>query len=149
MENILDGTDLILSVNDGALAFSTGCKITTSAETGERMTKEASGASISADGLVCTDADSGAPTYDQLKDLMLSGTPVTASYNIREAGQRTGKTTGGYKGKYIITSLDLDGQAGDDAKYTVQLENYGKVEKQTNGLQSGASSVSEHSEQLS
>lgn len=29
MENILDGTDLILSVNDGALAFSTGCKITT------------------------------------------------------------------------------------------------------------------------
>ena len=82
----------------------------------------------------------------QLKDLMLSGTPVTASYNIREAGQRTGKTTGGYKGKYIITSLDLDGQAGDDAKYTVQLENYGKVEKQTDGLQSGASSVTEHSE---
>ena len=77
---------------------------------------------------------------------MLSGTPVTASYNIREAGQRTGKTAGGYKGKYIITSLDLDGQAGDDAKYTVQLENYGKVEKQTNGLQSGASSVTEHSE---
>lgn len=161
MEKILDGTDLILSVNDGALAFSTGCKITTSAETGERMTKEASGAkwkekyvksfseSISADGLVCTDAESGAPTYDQLKDLMLSGTPVTASYNIREAGQRTGKTTGGYKGKYIITSLDLDGQAGDDAKYTVQLENYGKVEKQTNGLQSGASSVAEHSGQLS
>lgn len=139
MENILDGTDLILSVNDGALAFSTGCKITTSAETGERMTKEAAGAkwkekyvksfseSISADGLVCTDADSGAPTYDQLKDLMLSGTPVTASYNIREAGQRTGKTAGG------------------DAKYTVQLENYGKVEKQTNGLQSGASSATGHS----
>ena len=77
---------------------------------------------------------------------MLSGTPVTASYNIREAGQRTGKVAGGYKGKYIITSLDLDGQAGDDAKYTVQLENYGKVEKQTDGLQSGASSVTEHSE---
>lgn len=160
MENILDGTDLILSVNDGALAFSTGCKITTSAETGERMTKEAAGAkwkekyvksfseSISADGLVCTDADTGAPTYDQLKDLMLSSTPVTCSYNIREAGTRTGKTAGGYKGKYIITSLDLDGQAGDDAKYTVQLENYGKVEKQTDGLQAGASSATGHSEEL-
>lgn len=34
MEHILDGTDLILSVGGGALAFSTGCKITTQTETG-------------------------------------------------------------------------------------------------------------------
>lgn len=27
--------------------------------------------------------------------------------------------------------LELDGQAGDDAKYSVQLENCGKVEKLT------------------
>ena len=38
---VLDGTDLILSVGGKALAFSTGCKISTSAETGERVTKEA------------------------------------------------------------------------------------------------------------
>lgn len=148
MENILDGTDLILSVGGGALAFSTGCKITTSTETGERTTKEATtngkwkqkyvkffSESISADNLVCTDGTSDAPTYDQLKDLMLAGKPVEASYNVRNGSERTGKTSGGYKGKYIITSLDLDGQAGDDAKCSVQLENYGAVEKVDNGLQ--------------
>jgi predicted secreted protein len=148
MENVLDGTDLILSVGGGALAFSTGCKITTSTETGERTTKEATtngkwkqkyvkffSESISADNLVCTDGTSDAPTYDQLKDLMLAGKPVEASYNVRNGSERTGKTTGGYKGKYIITSLDLDGQAGDDAKCSVQLENYGAVEKVDNGLQ--------------
>ena len=148
MENVLDGTDLILSVGGGALAFSTGCKITTSTETGERTTKEATtngkwkqkyvkffSESISADNLVCTDGTSDAPTYDQLKDLMLAGKPVEASYNVRNGSERTGKTTGGYKGKYIITSLDLDGQAGDDAKCSIQMENYGAVEKVDNGLQ--------------
>ena len=58
---------------------------------------------------------------------------------LREAGQRTGKSTGGYKGKYIITSLDLDGQAGDDAKYSIQLENCGAVTKQATGLSGTAS----------
>ena len=42
MGNVLDGTDLILSVGGKALGYSTGCKITTSTETGERVTKEAS-----------------------------------------------------------------------------------------------------------
>ena len=146
MAKILDGTDLILSVGGSALAYSTGCKITTQAETGERVTKEATSGkwkekfvksyseSISADGLTCVDADSGAPTYDALKELMLKGEPVEASYSVRNGDSREGKTTGGYKGKYIITSLDLDGQAGDDSKYTLQMENYGKVEKQGTAL---------------
>jgi len=34
--------------------------------------------------------------------------------------------------------LDLDAQAGDDSKYSIQLENCGKVEKQTTGLQTTA-----------
>lgn len=159
MGNILDGTDLILSVNGGALAFSTGCKITTSTETGERVTKEAAAGkwkekyvksfseSISADGVVCVDAAKDAPTYDTLKDLQIAGTPVDVSYNVREPGKRTGKTAGGYKGKFIITSLDLDGQAGDDAKYSIQLENCGKVEKQTTGLQNGTVTQSASSQQ--
>ena len=147
MENILDGTDLILSVNGGALAFSTGCKITTSTETGERVTKEAAAGkwkekyvksfseSISADGVVCVDAAKDAPTYDTLKDLQIAGTAVDVTYNVREPGKRTGKTAGGYKGKFIITSLDLDGQAGDDAKYSIQLENCGKVAQSASSQQ--------------
>lgn len=143
---VLDGTDLILSVDGKALGFSTGCKITTTTETGERVTKEAAtgkwkekyvksfSESISADGCVLTDGAAGTPTYDQLKDLQIAGKAIDASYNVREGSSREGKTAGGYKGKYIITSLDLDAQAGDDAKYSVQLENCGAVEKQDSGL---------------
>lgn len=146
MSTVLDGTDLILSVGGNALGFSTGCKITTQTETGERVTKEAASGkwkekyvksfseSISADGVVLTDGTDDTPTYDQLKDLQLAGKPIEASYNVRDAGKRTGKAAGGYKGQYIITSLDLDAQAGDDAKYSIQLENCGVVAKQTTGL---------------
>lgn len=159
MEHILDGTDLILSVGGGALAFSTGCKITTQTETGERITKEAASGkwkekyvksfseSISADGVVCVDAAKDAPTYDTLKDMQIAGTAVDVTYNVREPGKRTGKTAGGYKGKFIITSLDLDAQAGDDAKYSIQLENCGKVEKLTTGLQDGTVTQSTSSQQ--
>lgn len=147
-KSVLDGTDLILSMGGAALGFSTGCKVSTTTETGERVTKEASSGkwkekfvksfseSITADGCVLTDGDSEIPTYDQLKDMMLAGTPIEASYSLREGDKRTGKTEGGYKGKYIITSLELDGQAGDDAKYSVSLENSGKVEKIGTGLTS-------------
>lgn len=145
-KTVLDGTDLILSIGGVALAFSTGCKITTSAETGERVTKEAASGkwkekyvknfseSISADGVVIIDGGTEMPSYDQLKDAMMTGEPVEAAYNVREENSREGKTAGGYKGQYIITSLDLDGQAGDDAKLSINLENTGKVEKQSNGL---------------
>lgn len=145
-KSVLDGTDLILSVDGAALGFSTGCKVSTTAETGERITKEAASGkwkekfvksfseSISADGCILTDGDTEAPTYDQLKDLMLAGKPIEATYSLRDGDKRTGKTAGGYKGSYIITSLDGDAQAGDDGKYSVTLENSGLVEKIGNGL---------------
>lgn len=145
---VIDGTDLILSVGSKALGFSTGCKIDTSAETGERVTKEAASGkwkekfvktfseSISADGLVLNSGSATQPTYDALKDLMMKGEPVEASYNVRETDSREGKAAGGYSGKYIITSLSLDAQAGDDSKYSIQLENSGPVSKQGDGLQS-------------
>lgn len=149
-QSVLDGTDLILSAQGSALGFSTGCKVSTSAETGERVTKEASGGKwkesyiksfseqITADGLVLKDGTSEVPTYDQLKDAMLKGEPIDCAYNLRDGDKRTGKSAGGYKGKYLITALDLDGQAGDDAKYSITLQNSGAVEKQGSGLTEGA-----------
>lgn len=110
------------------------------------MTKEASGGKwkesyiksfseqITADGVVLTDGTDEVPSYDQLKDAMLKGEPVEAAYNLREGDKRTGKATGGYKGKYLITSLDLDAQAGDDAKYSITLQNCGKVDKVGTGI---------------
>lgn len=144
-KSVLDGTDLILSIESKALGFSTGCKVNTTVEIGERVTKEASSGkwkekyvksfseNISADGCVLTDGDTETPTYDQLKDAMLKGEPVDAAYSLRDGDKRTGKTEGGYAGKYLITSLELDGQAGDDAKYSVQLENSGEIKKVESG----------------
>ena len=64
----------------------------------------------------------------------MKGEPVEAAYNLREGDKRTGKSTGGYKGKYLITALDLDAQAGDDAKYSITLQNCGKVDKVGTGI---------------
>ena len=142
--SVLDGTDLILSVGTEALGFSTGCKISTSAETGERVTKEAASGKwkekyvksfneqITAEG--CTLTNGTVPTYDKLKEYMLASKPIDGAYSVRDADKRTGKTTGGYKGKYLITSLELDGQAGDDAKYSVTLESCGEISKVGEGL---------------
>ena len=150
---VLDGTDLILSIGGKALGYSTGCKISTTAETGERVTKEAASGkwkekyvksyseTVSADGVTLTDGDSSKPTYDQLKEAMLKGEPIEGSYNVRDGNSREGKASGGYKGKYIITSLDLDAQAGDDAKYSMQMENCGPVTADAGGL--GAKTVEE------
>lgn len=145
-KSVLDGTDLILSVGGKALGFSTGCKVSTSAETGERVTKEASGGKwkesyiksfseqITADGVVLTDGTDDIPSYDQLKDAMLKGDPIDCAYNLRDGDKRTGKDSGGYAGRYLITSLDLDGQAGDDAKYSLTLQNCGAITKNQSGL---------------
>lgn len=144
--SVLDGTDLILSVNNAALGFSTSCKVSTSVELGQRITKETSSGKwpekyvksfsekITADGCVLKNGDTNVPTYDELKELMLAETPIEAMYSLRDGNKRTGKTAGGYKGKFLITSLDLDGPGGDDAKYSVGLESSGKVEKIGNGL---------------
>lgn len=144
--SVLDGTNLILSVADKALGFSTGCKIDTTVETGERITKEATSSKwkevyvksfseqITADGCILTDGDSDMPTYDQLKDLMLDGKPIKARYSLRDGDKRTGKTASGYEGYYVITNLSADGQAGDDGKYSITLRNSGTIKKVGTGL---------------
>lgn len=132
---VLDGTDLLLSVGGKALGYSTSCKISTSTETGERITKEAAMArwkeayvksfseTITADGLVLTNSDAEKPTYKELKALQLAGEPIIAAYY-----QRTSE--GGsiaYNGNFIITKLDIDATAGEDAKYSIELQNSGAI----------------------
>ena len=132
-----DGTDLILGfvIDDTFLPFghSTGCKISDSSETGERVTKEASSGkwkekyikslaeSIQADGFVYDGDDAaqkvGLPT---LKEAWLAAKPVKARYAYRGEEQ-----TKYYE--YVITSLENDGQAGDDEKYSITLENSGAI----------------------
>lgn len=134
-----DGTDLILGfvIEEvfWPLGHSTGCKISDSSETGERVTKEASSGkwkekyikslaeSIQADGFVYDGDDTaqkvGLPT---LKEAWLAAKPVKARYAYR--GEENTKY---YEGDFVITSLENDGQAGDDEKYSITLENSGAI----------------------
>lgn len=139
MAKYRDGSDLILGLmvenKFWPLGHSTGCKITDTSETGERVTKEEStgkfkekyvkslAEQIQADGFVY-DGDESAEKANlpTLKQLWLKGEPVKARYAYR--GE---ETTTYYEGDYVITNLENDGQAGDDEKYSLTLENSGAI----------------------
>lgn len=127
------GTDLILSISGKPMGYSPTCKISNSAQTAERATKESDtklftekyvksvSEQITAEGFEY----SGSRTpYADLKALMLTATPVKLNYCY------VGETSG-YEGMYIITSLDLDGQAGEDSKFSVTFESTGAVQTAT------------------
>lgn len=134
-----DGTDLILGLVENTtfkpFGHSDSCKISDSTETGERKTKEAAtgkfkekyvkslGESITCSGFVFEGDDGeskiGLPA---LKRKWMNGQTVKARYAYR--GEETSVY---YEGDYIITSLEQDGTAGDDEKYSLTLENSGPV----------------------
>ena len=109
--SVLNSIDLILSVGGNALGYSTGCKISTSTETGERVTKEASAGkwkekyvksfseTISADGVVLTDGTTDMPTYDQLKAMQMAGVAVEASYSVKGCRRTRGEGYGRLQGQ--------------------------------------------------
>ena len=106
-----------------------GQRITKEASTGKWTEKYAKSFSedISADGCQPLGKDDDMPAYDILKQKQLDGEPVEASYSRRDGSTREGSKKSGYKGNYLITSLELDGPAGDDATYSVKLESTGPV----------------------
>lgn len=148
---VLNGIDLILSIGGHALAYSTGCKISTTAETGERTTKEATSGRwkekfvktfsehITADGVTLTEGSAEMPSYDQLKAAMLASEAVQVRYSVREGDTREGRAAGGYGGSFLLVSLELDGPAGDDSKYSVALDSNGPVTPTDGGLSGGGS----------
>lgn len=136
MSKFRSGTDLILGiVNDNTfkpLGYSTGCKISDSTETGERTTKEAADSdwkekyikslseTIQADGFVYDSVAASSVSLPDLKSLWLSKTVVKVRYKYRTDGDL-------YQGDFIIISLEQDGQAGDDEKWSITFENSGAV----------------------
>ena len=134
-----NGVDLILGIVDGAtfkpLGYSTSCKISDSTETGERVTKETGAASwkekyvkslsesITAEGFVYDQVAATSIGFPKLKELWLSKTVVKLRYKYRD------EATGLYEGDFIITSLEQDGPADDDEKWSITFENSGPVVK--------------------
>ena len=145
------GRDLLLGfiINDKftPLGYSTGCKISDQTETGERVTKEQASnpgqiqhamwkekyvkglsETITAEGFVYDNEAAAQNGMPALKGLFLAARPVVLRYKYREADAARDKY---YQGQFIITSLEQDGPADDDEKWSVTFENAGKVEETT------------------
>ena len=140
MSGYRSGTDLILGVVQEVnkvptffpLGYSTGCKISDSTETGERQTKEAADSdwkekyikslseTITADGFVYDGVAASSIDFPDLKTAWITKAPVTLRYKYRDGEEL-------YQGDFIITSLEQDGPAGDDEKWSVTFENTGAV----------------------
>lgn len=131
-----NGADLILGVVESQvfkpLGYSTGCKISDSTETGERVTKESGAASfkekyvkslaesISADGFVYDNLAATSIGFPNLKTMWLNKQTVKLRYKYRDGADL-------YEGDFIITSLEHDGPADDDEKWSVTFENSGAI----------------------
>lgn len=131
-----NGVDLILGVVENTtfkpLGYSTGCKISDSTETGERVTKESGAASfkekyvkslaesISADGFVYDNLAATSIGFPNLKTMWLNKQTVKLRYKYRDGDDL-------YEGDFIITSLEHDGPADDDEKWSVTFENSGAI----------------------
>ena len=131
-----NGVDLILGVVENTtfkpLGYSTGCKISDSTETGERVTKESGTASfkekyvkslaesISADGFVYDNLAATSIGFPNLKTMWLNKQTVKLRYKYRDGDDL-------YEGDFIITSLEHDGPADDDEKWSVTFENSGAI----------------------
>ena len=139
------GVDLIMGIVERdtfkPLGYSTGCKISDSTETGERVTKE-TGASqwkvkyvkslseqITAEGFVYDGVAASSIGFPDLKGLWLAKEPVKVRYKYRDQDANAGQ----YEGDFIITSLEQDGPADDDEKWSVTFENTGAVTAVSNG----------------
>lgn len=131
-----NGVDLILGIVEQTtfkpLGYSTGCKISDSTETGERVTKQTGRAgwkekyvkslaeTITAEGFVYDDVAAADVSFPDLKSLWLSRMTVKLRYKYRDAEDL-------YEGDFIITSLEHDGPADDDEKWSVTFENSGAI----------------------
>ena len=139
----INGSDLLLSIDDKALGHSSNHKVTYNSETKERAVKpvatQGAGAGLwkdkSVTGLSITISADGLRFYDETE----SGfTEISSSWGVGKAvkvkcfPRGDGKTASQepyLEGMFVITSLEEDAPAQDDATYSINLENAGMPTK--------------------
>lgn len=143
--DIIEGRDLMLYIDTGSdesnpqytpQAAATSHTITYSGETKERVTKDTkNGAfssrrvtklsvSIKTEALVSFGDSAG---YAKLLEIMKSRKPVKLKYSYAE--ESSGDTY--EEGMFVITQLEQNTPASDDASYSASFENDGVVETKT------------------
>ena len=148
MGQVINGGDLMLFLGGTSIAFSTSHKLSISAETVETSSKDNGGKwvakavrklswNMSTENLYSSEG--AGKTYDDLFTMMTGRTEIDAIFTVEkdyankaDAVPETGwlpMTTGQYKGKVVITSLELNAPNGDNATFTASFEGVGALTK--------------------
>jgi predicted secreted protein len=167
--NVIKGGDMMLFINQGtttkSIAFATSHTLTVSTDTQQTSTKDDGGKFQSSDyGIISWSAssenlcsyDGAGYNYQDLIDLMLSQTKVTAIFSVEGSSGSTypyankldsvDDATGGvwapgntgtigsasnkslgYTGTVLITSVEVNAPNGENATFTVQLQGDGPL----------------------
>lgn len=172
--NVIKGGDMMLFLKEAngtvkSIAFATSHTLTVSTDTQQTSTKDDGGKFQSSDyGIISwslssenlASYDGAGYNYQDLIDLMLSQTKVTATFTIEGSsgssypysskldsvddatgdvwspgitgniGSTTGKSLG-YTGTVLITSVEVNAPNGENATFTVQLQGDGPLTKTT------------------
>lgn len=148
MGQVINGGDLMLFLGGTSIAFSTSHKLSISAETVETSSKDNGGKwvakavrklswNMSTENLYSLEG--AGKTYDDLFTMMTDRTEIDAIFTVEKdyatkadevpAGGWVPMTTGQYKGKVVITSLELNAPNGDNATFTASFEGVGALTK--------------------
>lgn len=147
---IRNGSDLMFFVAGKSIGGATTCQVTVGAELTSTSNKDDGGGDWdvqsvkklnwkgSSDSYLVDVAKGN--SYDDLFDLMVAKTPIDVVFSLDKAAADkllpeaptagwTLPTTGLYKGKAIINSLDLTVPNGDNTTYKVDFTGVGKYER--------------------
>lgn len=139
------GKDLMLFAGGKAIALATSCKIGMSAETIDTQSKDSGiwnekdikklGWNCSSENLFSADTDANSNTYDTLFAMMVARQPIDIAFGIPTNKADELPSTGWtlpaapYKGKALITSLELNAPDGDKATFSMNLDGTGALAK--------------------
>lgn len=156
MANVINGSDLMLFINTGtaevpvykSIAFATSTKLSLSTETIETSSKDSGGKwvnkearklswNMTSDNLFSLDGEG--QNFGDLFSMWTERKKIDVVFSLEKdyltktdevpADGWTPITTGQYKGKVIITSLEANAPDGDNATYTVSFEGTGALTK--------------------
>ena len=143
MSKVINGSDLMLFINGNSIAFATSHSLSLSAETVETSSKDNGGKwtsksvrklswNTNTENLYSTEGEG--TVFSELFNLWTAGTEIDvifalssdSSESVPEEGW-TPSTTGQYKGKVVITSLELNAPNGDNATFSASFEGVGAI----------------------
>ena len=143
----IQGSDMMLFLNDVSIAYATNHTLSIQAETADTSNKDEGGGdwasnevkilSWSATSENLYSVDGQGKNFADLYDIMVSKTPVEAIF-AKKSQNVVDVPTGGwtssvpkYKGKVVITKLDLNAPNGDYATFSAEFQGVGALQKIT------------------